>query len=59
MNFIYVRMQSEVRKKNAQYGLAKTYGKGALGINIANIIYTAGFAITATAGTGGFLVGEC
>ena len=33
--------QCEERKKNAQYRSAKTYGKVALGLNIANIIYTA------------------
>ena len=37
--------QCEEHKKNAQYGSAKTYGKVALGLNIANIIYTAVVAL--------------
>ena len=42
---IVLSVLCEERKKNAQYGLAKTYGKIALGINIANIVYTAAVAI--------------
>ena len=40
-----VYAQCEERKKNAQYRSAKTYGKVALGLNIANIIYTAVVAL--------------
>ena len=51
--------QCEERKKNAQYGSAKTYGKIALGINISNILYTAATIIAIIAGVLGGILCEC
>ena len=47
---IIIHMQCEERKKKAQYGSAKTYGKIALGLNIANILFTAIVATVVIAG---------